>query len=449
MPWSHTLHELAAAIGAEPPQADVSFSGVSTDTRTIQRGSVFFALNGERFDGNVFVAEAFAKGACAAVASRLSEAGPCLVSPEPLKALQAFAAWRRMQYHAPLIAITGSCGKTSTKDYTAAVLASKYRVVKTQGNLNNDIGCPLSLLRLDQDTERAVIEMGANHIGEIASLCALARPTEAAITLIAPSHLEGFGSIENIAKAKSEIIDALPSDGVFYVNVDNPWCVRIAESFHGEKISFGSHGDVVVESCALEPLGEMCVRIAPVGEMRLPLSCPAHAWNVALAVAIGLRHGVEQFEEPLRAACLSTTRFKVLKYNGAEIIDDTYNANPASMAASLEALAARPVRKRIAALGDMLELGAYAGELHRELGALTGKLGIDCVFARGEYAHEITAGARGAGVSHAEVLQEPSSMAAAIQEMLSPGSALLVKGSRGMKMERVIEELQTTEEAGN
>src|SRR5690606_11767586 len=209
------------------PGRAVTFEAVSTDTRTLAPGQVFFALSGENFDGNRFVGEAFAKGAAAAVVREAAGDGPCLVVPDPLKALQAFAAYHRNRYPIPLFALTGSCGKTGVKDLTAAVLGSRWNVVKTPGNLNNDIGCPLSLLRIDEKTDMAVIEMGANHAGEIAELCRIARPTESAITLVAPAHLEGFGTVENVARAKAEIVEGLPGDGTFYVNADNPWCVKI------------------------------------------------------------------------------------------------------------------------------------------------------------------------------------------------------------------------------
>ncbi len=445
MGWEYGLEELAAVTGAIPATGAKVFTGVSTDTRTLRPGDVFFALKGERFDGNQFVEKALDGGAVAAVASNPpeTERTSCLIVPDALAALQAFAAHHRMMHDIPVIAITGSCGKTSAKDFTAALLETRGPVTKTRGNLNNEIGCPLSLLRIDEDTHRAIIEMGANHAGEIARLCELARPTEAAITLVAPAHLEGFGSVEKVAEAKAEIVEGLAEDGCFYVNTDNPWCVAIAEGFAGEKVRFGKEGDVSLRSCAFDRGGELRLEIDPVGPLRLPLPIRAQATNILLAVAIGLRHGVTDFEEPLRAACRASTRFRVERIGPFEVMDDTYNANPASMKAALEALGERPTTGvRIAALGEMLELGDAATGLHGEVGEEAAALGVTHLFARGPHARDMITAARHAGVVHAEAIDDHPAMARAIQSAAPGGGLLLVKGSRGMRMERVIEELR-------
>ncbi len=443
MGWRYTLDELARIVGAPAPGRAVTFEAVSTDTRTLAPGQVFFALSGENFDGNRFVGEAFAKGAAAAVVREAAGDGPCLVVPDPLKALQTFAAYHRNRYPIPLFALTGSCGKTGVKDLTAAVLGSRWNVVKTPGNLNNDIGCPLSLLRIDEKTDMAVIEMGANHAGEIAELCRIARPTESAITLVAPAHLEGFGTVENVARAKAEIVEGLPGDGTFYVNADNPWCVKIGEAFPGRKVVFGSKGDVVLEDLRFDEDGEMRLRVRPVGELRLPLACRAHASNVLLAVAVGLQHGIDAFEEPLRAAAAQSARFKVMQVGPLTVIDDTYNANPTSVAAALESLAARPGNgAHMAALGDMLELGAAAEEWHGRIGETAGDLGISHLFAYGPLGRHTVEGAKARVVPVTEAFDSHADIARAVFERARPGDTLLVKGSRGMRMETVIEELR-------
>lgn len=443
MPWTYQVEELARIVGADPPDRSAAFQSISTDTRTLEPGQIFFALSGENFDGNRFVREAFGKGAAAAVCKERNDAGPCLVVAEPLKALQEFAACHRARYDICVLALTGSCGKTMSKDMVAAVLGSRRRLVKTPGNLNNEIGCPLSLLQIDDETDMAVIEMGANHSGEIARLCELARPTESAITMIAPAHLEGFGSVENVAKAKGEIVEALSPDGTFYVNADNEWCVRIAGSFPGNKVLFGSSGDVVLDACGFDESGEMRLRVKPVGELRLPLVCRAHASNVLLAIAVGLRHGVDEFQAPLREACSSLSHFKLLRIGPLEVIDDSYNANPSSMAAALETLAERPCKgARIAALGEMLELGAAAKDLHRQAGELAGKLGVTHVFVKGPHAADVAGAAKAAGASHAEAVDDAGAIAQAIHDVARAGDVLLVKGSRGLRMECVIEALQ-------
>ncbi len=445
MGWSYTIRELAAAVGAEAPALGGAFTSVSTDTRTLREGDVFFALSGERFDGSTFVEDAFAKGALAAVTTRASETGPCLVVPDVLGALQAFARAHRMRYAVPVIAITGSCGKTTTKDFAAAVLGSRMNVVKTKGNFNNEIGCPLSLLQIDAATDAAIIEMGAARTGNIADLCALAMPTESVITLVAPAHLEGFGTIEVVARTKAEIAEHLPEDGVFYVNADNPWCVKAAEFFAGRKVLVGSHGDVVLKSCAFAEDGEIVLDIEPIGTIKLPLLNRAHATNALLAVAMGLEHGIDEFEGPLCEAAAAPARFRLLHINGIDVFDDTYNASPASMSAAIEGLAERPAKgARLAALGDMLELGPGSGAYHADIGALTGRLGIEHVFAMGSHASAMIAAARDSGVPHAEVFPSHQAMADAIRSVAKSGDVLLVKGSRGMRMEGVIEALRAS-----
>jgi UDP-N-acetylmuramoyl-tripeptide--D-alanyl-D-alanine ligase len=439
MNWQYTIDDLAAILGVPPPDGDaVVFSGVSTDTRTLQPGQAFFALSGERFDGNDFLEQALFAGAAVAVGTRGSTAGPCLVVGDTLQALQQFAAHHRRRFSIPVYALTGSCGKTTTKDMITELLSTKYRVLKTPGNMNNEIGCPLTLLRLDETTEIAVIEMGANHIGEIERLCTLARPTASAITMIAPAHLEGFGSIENVARAKSEIVFGLALDGTFFVNNDDPRCVKIGEDFRGNKVTFGTNGDVSMR--ALEFVeGGMLLHVDPVGPLRLPLYSRAHAQNVLLAVAVGSFYGISEFEAPLRRACMTGTRCTILRVGPLEIIDDTYNASPRSMEAALEILSRRPTKgSRMAALGSMLELGESAEDLHRQTGHNAAVAGVNVLLARGPHAEAVVAGARAGGVARAEVVDDHGAIARAIAETAAPGDVLLVKGSRGMRMEGVI-----------
>lgn len=438
MAWEHKLSELAQVIGAAPVSEDRPFSGISTDTRTLERGQVFFALKGEHYDASDFLDQALGAGACAAVATKAGK-GPTLVVDDTLRALQQFAKHHRSQLPVRVIAITGSCGKTTTKDLVHAVLSTKFTVAKTEGNLNNEIGCPTTLLRLDASHDMAVVEMGANHMGEIAHLCSLAAPSESTITMIGPAHLEGFGSIENVAKAKGEIVDALPSDGVFYVNNDDPLCREIADGFAGTIVRAGAEGDVVLESYAKCADGDAALRISNVGEIRIPLRSRAHAINVLLAVAVGLRHGVEEFEAPLRSALANATRFKVFRLGPFEIIDDSYNANPSSVKAALDSLGERAnAPARIAVLGDMLELGEAAADLHREVGRYAGRAGVTHLIARGEFAAVVVAGAQEASVSFTAVIDDHDEIAEEVCKLAPRGSVLLVKGSRGMKMENVI-----------
>lgn len=444
MSWEYSLNELGRALGLDAPHMPGVVSGVCTDSRKLAPGQVFFALSGPNFDGNDFVENALASGAAAAVCTRAGDRGPRLLVKDPLAALQQFARFHRVKFSIPVFAVTGSCGKTTTKNLCAALLRTRFEVTVTPGNLNNEIGCPLSVLELEEGSGFAVIELGANHVGEIEALCTIAQPTESAVTMVAPAHLEGFGNLERVALAKGEIARSLPADGVFYVNVDDPHCVRIAEKLSVEKVRVGTSGDVVLRSCGFDESGEMVLDIDPVGRLRLPLPVRAHATNVLFAVAVAVRHGVTEFEGPLRAACRAAARFRVLEVGGLTVLDDSYNANPASMVAALQALAERPGNGvRMAALGDMFELGEAAPALHREVGEAAGALGIEALFVCGNHAHDIIAGARDAGVPFTEHFQDASTLAEAVCARAHPGDALLVKGSRGMQMERVIEALRS------
>jgi len=449
MAWAYTLGDLASLVGAEARDADTRVSGVSTDTRTVKPDEIFFALRGPNHNGGAYAKTAFERGAAAAVVDAIPTDLPnehharCVVVADPLDALQRFAAAHRDRHPIPMFAITGSCGKTTAKDMTAAVLSAKYNVVKTTGNLNNEIGCPLTLLAIDADTTFAVVEMGANHVGEIANLCKIAKPNESAVTIVAPAHVEGFGSIERVELAKGEIAEGLPRDGCFYVNTDDPACIRIANRFHGFKYPFGTAGEVQINNIALADDGEMLLDIDPVGTLKLPLHVPAHATNAMLAISVGLRHGVSEFEGPLRDAAAASTRFKVLSVGPLTVLDDTYNANPASVRAAFHAMASRRVDgKRMAALGSMRELGADAARMHRETGALAVEAGAPYVFAFAEHAADFVDGARGAGAERAAAYETHDALADAVAAMAKPGDCLLVKGSRGVTMERVIALLQ-------
>lgn len=441
---TYTLSEIAHMTGSTLSQdtGNVVPVGISTDTRSLRPGDLFFALAGEKFDGDHFVDLAFAQGASAAVTHKPHDAGVCLVHPQPLQALQTLAAKHRQRCSAKIIAITGSCGKTTAKDMTAAVLGTKYTVTKTLGNFNNDIGCPLSLLGIGPETHYAIIEMGANHKGEIAQLCAMARPDESLVTMVGPAHLEGFGSIADVARAKAEIMEGLSPEGCFYVNADDPYCREMGMRFQGSKVYFGREGDVSLESLHFDESGEMVLQIRPVGRLRLPLAVRAHSSNVMIAVAVGLRHGIEHFEEPLRQACKSASRFKVVPVHTYTVLDDAYNANPASMKAALEALSDFPGNRKIAVLGDMFELGEEAVRLHAEVGAEAAEWGVDWLLCLGEHANAMAAAAKEAGLAEATVMESHEAAAETLLKGASSGDVILVKGSRGMKMERILHLLQ-------
>jgi UDP-N-acetylmuramyl pentapeptide synthase len=269
--------------------------------------------------------------------------------------------------------------------------------------------------------------------------------------MIGAAHLEGFGTIEDVARAKGEIAAGLPSTGTFYVNVDDERCRAIGRKFSGRRVRFGSaanfetpprDGDVAIENISFASDGSMILELAPIGRIRLPLRARAHATNVALAVAVGLQHDVTDFEVPLRIACASSSRFRTRTIESWTIIDDTYNANPASVEAALQTLGEWPTDGvRIAVLGAMLELGSESAQWHRRVGAAAAEYGIDALFARGPDAHAMVDAARQEGLEYAEVIDDHDGIAAAVRALATPGSVILCKGSRGMRMEKVVQSL--------
>lgn len=451
MSWRYSTEELARITGGTPTGPSSAVTGVSTDTRTLKPGDAFFAIKGPNFDGHAFLQTAFSKGAAVVVVQHDSNGGPCIQVDAPLTALQAFAAAHRSRYKIPVLAITGSCGKTTSKEFIAAVLSTQYQVVKTQGNLNNDIGCPLSLFQIDEDSQMAIVEMGANHVGEIARLCTIAAPTESAITLIAEAHLEGFGSLKNVAEAKGEIVQNLGTEGTFYLNSEDEECVKLAQQHEGPVVRFGareylpnpSECDVVLRDWASTNDGELRLAIDSVGELVLPLHSPALITNVLLAVAVGRRHGIQNFEAPIREAYAKFSRITIHRMGPLEILDDSYNANPKSMEVALDALNRRQVEgSRIVAFGEMGELGDASERLHMHIGRLAGEAGVEHLFARGPHAYATINAARASGVGDARAVESHQEIAEYIYAIAQPGDVLLVKGSRGTTMEIVIEKLE-------
>lgn len=443
MAWKYCLRDLAKVVDGELQGDDhVEFTGVSIDTRTIQPGDVFFALPGTKVDGHQFVQEAIKKGAVAVVVSKNNNL-PSICVEDTLQAIQKFARWHRTNLKSRVFAITGSCGKTTTKELVSAVLAKKYKVISSRGNYNNELGCPLSLLQMDEDTDWGVIEMGAGKVGDIAELCAIAYPEESVITTIAPAHLERLGSLEGIAREKGNIAKCLPPWGYFYVNTDNPYCVSVGKKIIANKIYYGKEGDVKLKSICKTSLEEMEVEIEPIGKLKLPLCSQSLLSNFLLAVAVSLKHQIPIDEKILAEAYYKTGRIKTYQVGHFTIIDDSYNANPASMKSALEYLHLTAVAGyRCAVLGDMLELGDESERYHYLLGKQAGEWGVDVLFLYGNYAQEVQKGALEVGVKLVSICSHHEEIADKIIKMLPPESRILVKGSRGMTMEKVIRYLR-------
>jgi len=461
-----TFDDVVRATGAEVVRRGTaaSFTGVATDSRALGRGALFVALRGERYDANHFAAEAAGAGAAGVVVERVPAELEgfrdltILTVPDGLRALQDLASDLRRRLDPCVLAITGSNGKTTTKEMLAAILVAAggaAGVLKTRVNLNNLIGVPLTLLRLTGAERHAVVEMGMNAPGEIRRLTEIADPDVGVITNVAPAHLEGVGSIEGVARAKGELFAGMRPDATAIVNADDPHVVALGAAFAGRVVRFSAldGGDVRAEDVRTDAQGAPGFRLF-VGDARadvqLRISGRHNVANAlaAAAAAYAVGVGIEAIAAGLGAALPVGSRMRVCPLpSGITVIDDSYNANPASMAAALRSLREAPAARRIAVLGDMLELGPDADALHRETGRLAGELGVDTLYLFGEHAPATAAGAREGGLAAAVVRELPTHAAIgeALRAMLRPGDWVLVKGSRGQRMEEVVRLLGAAE----
>jgi len=437
------LSAVAAEVAGQLIGADADFGAVSTDTRSLPSGALFVALEGERFDGNDYVAAAAARGAAGALVSRRQDVAlPQIAVADTRRAFGAMAhAWRR-NFAIPVVAITGSAGKTTVKELVAAILGTTRKLCVTEGNLNNDVGVPLMLMRLAADDEALVVELGANHAGEIAGLGQLVEPTVAVITNAGAAHLEGFGSLAGVAAAKGELIDCLPADGTAVLNADDAFFPEWRQRAGARRVlSFGLRADAQVRLLG-EPRmtgGGSSFVIAMPGDRRieveLPLAGRANIGNAlaAAAAAGALGASDEAIRQGLNSARPVRGRLNRLRgRHGACLIDDSYNANPSAARAALDLLADCSGH-RIFVLGDMLELGAGAEALHREVGAYAGGR-CDRLVAIGSLAAHAAAAFDGDSASFAAV----DEAAKAIDGVLAPDVTVLVKASRSMGLERLV-----------
>lgn len=437
------LGEAAAALGLRAAGEDVVFHGVGTDSRTASRGALFVAVRGPKFDGHDFIGDARRRGAAACLVERAPGGSmPFVLARDSVRALgELAAAWRSRFRDLLLVGITGSNGKTTVKEMTAAILRISGPVCATRGNLNNEIGVPLTLCDLDAAHHAAVVELGANHRGEIAALTALVRPSVGVVTQCAPAHLEGFGSIEGVARAKGELIEHLPGDAVAVINADDPYAGlwrKLARDRRCMSFGTGADADVRVrsESCAT---GRRVSLDTPAGEVAIELALPgAHnALNAGAAAAAAIAAGasLDAVRDGLAAVRPAKGRLESKRGpRGAEIIDDTYNANPASLQAGLRVLAAKPAPRWLV-LGDMAELGVDGASLHAEAGRRARRHGVERLLVVGELGVE-AARAFGGGATHFE---DRAALVERLREELPDGATVLVKGSRSMAMERVVD----------
>ena len=462
MRW--TVEEVARALGVTPPgglDPLARLAGVSIDSRTMARGELFVAIHGPRHDGHNFTVAALDAGALAAVVAQDRVAGfaepvrsKLFAVGDTLAALQGLAQAVRTRWGRRLAGVTGSAGKTTTKEILAALLASRFSVLKSEGNLNNEYGLPLQLLRLEDLDEAAVVELGMSHAGELRRLAEIARPDVGVVTRVAPVHLEFFASLDGIALAKRELIEGLAGrDTVAVLNADDPRVARFAEVAPGQVVTFGFSSGAQFRAEHIDDRGAEGSEfdfIAPAGRARLtlPLAGRHNISNALAALAaasvwgIGGAEAMEVFPRLVPAGM----RGRVLRYDaGFSVINDCYNSNPVALAAMVEMLVHTPAAgRRILAAGEMLELGSSSSELHREAGRAAAATGsLDWIIGVQGDGESFVRGAIEAchSAKRAKFIGSSAEAAGFVADLLAPGDLMLVKGSRGVKMERIVEAL--------
>lgn len=440
-----TLQEAAAALGLPQMQAQATLADVCTDTRKIQPGSLFVCLRGERFDGHSFASQAAQLGAAALLVDHPVDADvPQLVVTDTGKALLQLAGWYRRRFQLPVVGLTGSVGKTTTKEFIALVLGAKYNTLKTQGNLNNEIGVPQMLFRLEDSHTAAVIEMGMNHFGEISRLTRAVAPTVGLITNIGVSHIENLGSRAGILQAKLEILEGMAPDAPLIVNMDNDM-LRTVKLGDRPLLTFAiDHQSADFTATDIAEQGSTTTFTVHHSTFTQPVTIPTvgihNVYNALAAMAVGYVTGVN-----LAAAAAALANYvpagmrqNLVQVGGVQVIEDCYNASPDSMRAALQTLGKLPVHRRYAVLGAMLELGDYAKEAHTQVGKMAAENGIDGVLAYGADAAYIVEAAKQAGLENARLFDTKEALAQSLAQQVQPGDGVLFKGSRGMHLEDVM-----------
>ena len=444
--------EFLSASGEFDHEAVVQ--GYSIDSRTVQPGELFFAVKGEHMDGHDFVTQALEKGAAAAVIRRDQRARYVLKTglitvDDTLVALQILASAVRRLWGKPLIGVTGSTGKTTTKEAIAHVLSTRFRVLKSEGNFNNHFGLPLMLLKIEPEHDLAVIEMGMSHAGEIAALAKIAQPEIGVVTNVAPVHLEFFDSVASIARAKYELIEALPPRGTAILNSDDEYVSQFGRDFRGNVVLYGLRASADVRAENIEPQGsEGSTFDVVVDGCRekavLRLVGTHNVYNALAAVAAGLNRGLSPSGAVAALATLAPAdkRGQVVKLGNITVINDCYNCNPKALEAMVDALAGMPAKRRIVVVGAMLELGPAGDDLHRQAGQHIAGKKIDLLLGvRGQAQHMVEA-ARQAGMQ-AEFVATPEEAGEWLARETRDGDVVLLKASRGVKLERALEKWQS------
>lgn len=451
LPLSRIQEFLAVAPQAGIP-ADAVATGYSIDSRTVRPGELFFAVKGEKLDGHDFVKPALEKGAVAAVVAESHVAGlrssigdRLLLVPDTLLALQSLATAVRRLWGRTLVGVTGSTGKTTTKEAIAHVLSSRLHVHKSEGNLNNHFGLPLMLLKLEPEHEIAVIEMGMSHAGEIAALGKIAQPDIGVITNVAPVHLEFFDSIAGIARAKYELIESLPTNGIAILNADDEYVSQFARNFHGKVITYGLSPAAGVRAINIEARGyegsrfDAVISSAHQG-VKLPLIGEHNVYNALAAISVGVEAGLslQQAAAALSSLSPADKRGEVVQLGNITVVNDCYNSNPTALRAMTDALARMPAKRRIVVAGEMLELGPESRNLHRACGQYIAGRKIDLLLGVRGLAEEMVEAAKESGMK-SEFVHTPEEAADWLAREAHDGDVVLMKASRGVKLEKALQ----------
>lgn len=428
--------------------------GYSIDSRTIEPGQLFFAVKGERLDGHDYVTQALQRNAVAAVVrkdhlDRFLTKRRLMVVDDTLVALQTLGTAVRRLWAKPLVGITGSTGKTTTKDAIAHLLTRRFHVLKSEGNFNNHFGLPLMLLKLEAEHDIAVIEMGMSHAGEIAALAKLAQPEIGVVTNVAPVHLEFFNTVADIARAKYELVQSLPAGGTAILNADDEYVSQFGRDFHGKVVLYGIRHAADVRAEQIENLATLGSKFdVVVGNCResavLQLVGTHNICNALAAVAVGLEHGLTLSEAIGALASLppSDKRGQVVQLGNITVINDCYNSNPKALDVMVDTLAAMPAERRIVVAGEMLELGATAEELHRHSGCHMAEKKIDVLVGVRGLARQMVEAARAGAVS-AQFVATPEEAGEWLARETRDGDLVLLKASRGVKLEKALERWMT------
>ena len=450
---------VAAACDAEQltGSPDAQVGRVCTDSRQVQRGDLFFAIKGDRFDGHDFLAETARKGAVALVVARerVPQGLPCAVLgvDDPRRALGRLAARYRADFTLPVVAVGGSNGKTTTKELVAAVLRRKFATLWSEASFNNDIGVPMTLLGLEKSHQAAVLEIGTNHPGELAPLARMVQPGYGIITNIGREHLEFFDDLAGVAREEGMLAEALPADGKLFINGDGEWADQIVRRTQAgvSRVGVKPGNDWRLEEASLDA-GGMKFRISAPhqefgGEYRIGLLGRHQALNAVFAIATGAELGVPraEIERGLAECKPARMRLQVWTLNGVTVLDDAYNANADSMRAALETLREMPCEgRRVAVLGDMAELGRHSAEAHEEIGRRAAESGVNRLFTIGKMAPLTAGAAKSAGLREADAWSDMSAAAEAVKQFLHAGDVLLLKASRSTRLERLGEALRSS-----